>query len=87
MRMMKPIAAIKAITAAALLLLISSIAHAQTADKDAVEKVMRDYFEAYSRGDMAAVMQFINVAKSRLETKMGIGSQPTHIPVSALKGS
>jgi ketosteroid isomerase-like protein len=61
MHMMKPIAAIKATTAAALFLLISSIAHAQTADRDAVEKVMRDYFEAYSRGDMAAGMKFIIV--------------------------
>ena len=40
-------------------------AHAQTADPDAdrsaVEKLMHDYFQAYSRGDMEAVMKFINV--------------------------
>ena len=39
--------------------------HAQTidptADREAVGKVMHDYFEAYSRGDMIAVMKFINV--------------------------
>jgi hypothetical protein len=32
-----------------------------TADSEAVGKVMHDYFAAYSRGDMAAVMKFINV--------------------------
>jgi ketosteroid isomerase-like protein len=53
--------------AIAALFLSSPIAplHAQTieptADRDAVGKVMHDYFEAYSRGDMPAVMKFINV--------------------------
>jgi ketosteroid isomerase-like protein len=39
--------------------------HAQaadpTADKAAVDKMIHDHFEAYSRGDLAAVMNFINV--------------------------
>jgi hypothetical protein len=50
---------------AALALLTPAIVYAQTvdpaADKTAVDKVMHDYFEAYSRGDMAAVMNFISV--------------------------
>ena len=39
--------------------------HAQTTDslaeKNAVDKLMQDYFAAYSRGDMSAVMKLINV--------------------------
>jgi hypothetical protein len=31
------------------------------ADKGAIANVMHDYFDAYSRGDMAAVMKFMNV--------------------------
>jgi hypothetical protein len=50
---------------AALTLLTPAIVYAQTADpaadKAAVDKVMHDYFEAYSHGDMAAVMNFITV--------------------------
>jgi hypothetical protein len=42
-----------------------AIAYAQAADpagdRAAVDKVMHDYFEAYSRGDMAVVMNFISV--------------------------
>lgn len=39
--------------------------HAQaidpTAERTAVTKVMHDYFEAYSRGDLDAVMKLINI--------------------------
>jgi ketosteroid isomerase-like protein len=49
----------------AFLSLIPLAAHAQTidpgTDQSAVTKVMHDYFEAYSRGDMAAVINLINV--------------------------
>ncbi|MCC8955222.1 nuclear transport factor 2 family protein [Bradyrhizobium sp. Pear77] len=47
------------------LLLIPLSAHAQAVDpaaeRIAVANVMHDYFEAYSRGDMDAVMKLINV--------------------------
>lgn len=49
----------------AFLFLMPIAVHAQTidpgTDQAAVTKVMHDYFEAYSRGDMAAVMKIINV--------------------------
>lgn len=49
----------------AFILLIPIAAHAQAidpaADRIEVTKVMRDYFEAYSRGDMDAVMKLLNV--------------------------
>ena len=39
--------------------------HAQTveptAERDAVGKVMHAYFEAYSQGDMPALMKFVHV--------------------------
>jgi len=57
--------AIKAVIAAVLFLLIPIALYAQTADpvadRNAVDKAMHDYFEAYSRGDMVAVMKFVNV--------------------------
>jgi hypothetical protein len=41
------------------------VLHAQTidpiADRNAIDKVMHDYFEAYSSGDMAAIMRSINL--------------------------
>jgi hypothetical protein len=50
---------------AALTFLTPTIVYAQiadpAADKTAVDKVMHDYFEAYSQGDMAAVMKFVHV--------------------------
>src|SRR5262249_47030084 len=50
---------------AALLLLIPKIVCAQatdpTADRTAIEKVMLDYVEAYSRGDMALLMKFVQL--------------------------
>jgi hypothetical protein len=50
---------------AILFLLTPVVVHAQaadpTADKAAVDKMIHDHFEAYSRGDLAAVMNFINV--------------------------
>jgi hypothetical protein len=54
-----------ALVAALLLPIPTTALHAQTvdttADRDAVNKVMHDYFEAYSHGDMTVVMNFISV--------------------------
>lgn len=61
--MTKPLIAITA--AFAWFLLIPLSAHSQAldpvAERAAVTKVMHDYFDAYSRGDMDAVMKLINV--------------------------
>jgi ketosteroid isomerase-like protein len=61
---MRPLTVTKAIIALVAFFVSSLSVHAQTADlaadKSAVDKVLHDYFEAYSRGDMAAVMKFIN---------------------------
>jgi hypothetical protein len=35
--------------------------HVQPVDAKVVDQVMHDYFEAYSSGNMVAVMKFINV--------------------------
>jgi len=54
-----------ALFVAALMLLSPTFAHSQTVaptlDEAAVDRVMREYFEAYSHGDMPAVMSFVSV--------------------------
>lgn len=58
---------------AALMLSIPNIVCAQTvdptADRTAIEKVMRDYVEAYSRGDMALMMKFVHLPLTVAEPK------------------
>src|SRR5262245_39797480 len=58
---------------AALMILTPSIVCAQatdpTADRTAIEKVMHDYVEAYSRGDMALVMKFVHLPLTVLGPK------------------
>jgi hypothetical protein len=63
--MPKLITTIRIAIAALFLSIPTAVLHAQTtdttADRNAVDKVMHEYFETYSRGDMATVMKFINV--------------------------
>ena len=47
-------------------------------DRNAIDKVMHDYYEAYSSGDMAAVIKFINVPL------MVTGPQSTSRPLPPL---
>ena len=57
--------AVASIAIATLFLSMPVAVHAQAvdpiADRDAIRKVMHDYFEAYSRGDMVAVVNLISV--------------------------
>ena len=56
---------IRTAIAAVMFLSISIAVHAQTtdpvADRNAADSMMRDYFETYSRGDMALLMKFVHI--------------------------
>ena len=70
---MRKLNTIRVAIAAVLFLSLPIAVHAQTtdpvADRNAVDKVMHDYFEAYSRGDMALMMKFVHVPLTVTEPK------------------